>query len=216
LKNWKLYVILDKQLIGSRNIKILTEEVVKGGADVIQLRDKISSARDFIKDAETVRAITRQHGIQFIVNDRIDIAKAVYADGVHLGQSDIPIEKARSILNRFKIIGISCHSAEEALNAQSQGADYIGWGPIFKTSTKINVNEIGVDSIDTIKKLLNIPVVCIGGINMSNIKGLLDRGVKTVAVASAVIFSKDPRIATQEIKNSIVENQHDTVGICPE
>lgn len=216
MKNWKLYVILDKQLIGSRNIKILTNEVVKGGADVIQLRDKTSSARDFLKDAETVRAITRQHGIQFIVNDRIDIAKAVYADGVHLGQSDIPIEKARSILNRFKIIGISCHSVEEALNTQNQGADYIGWGPIFKTSTKINVNEIGVDSIDKIKKLLNIPIVCIGGINMSNIKGLLDRGVKTVAVASAVISSKDPRIATQEIKNSLMENQHDTVGICQE
>lgn len=199
MKNWKLYVILDRELAGDRNLKSLTEEIIGGGADVIQLRDKISTTRVFAKEARLVREITKHSGIQFIVNDRPDIAKAVYADGVHLGQDDLDVGSARAVLGRYGLVGVSCHSIGDALAAKKSGADYIGLGPIFKTATKPALGPLGTGIISDVIKNVDIPVVCIGGINIDNIENILDCGAEIVAAASAIIKSNDPCLATQEI-----------------
>lgn len=211
-----LYVILDKALVRNRDLKRLVEEVIKGGSDVIQLRDKVSPDRTFLKDAQMVRDITKYFGIQFIVNDRVDIAKAVDADGVHLGQDDLPIDKTRSLLGRSKLIGISCHSLRQAITAQQEGASYIGLGSIFRTPTKQDLKVIGVDLINKVKKELKIPIVCIGGINAGNIKELLDAGAEIVAISSAIVASDEPRAVAQEVKNILEAKEDDTIRICQE
>lgn len=215
MKNWKLYAILDKGLAGERSLGKLAEEFIKGGADVIQLRDKVSNGRIFAEEAAGVRKITKYFGVQFIINDRADIAKAVGADGVHLGHADIDIKSARIVLGESRLVGISCHSLEQAIEAEKNGADYIGLGPIFKTATRPELRPVGPGLINDVKKSLRIPVVCIGGINCGNIRVLLDNGAETVAVASAVIKSNDICVVARRIKN-ILERKDDTVRVCQE
>ena len=215
MRNWRLYVVLDKELAGARDLAALALDVIAGGADVVQLRDKISSTRGFLKDAGKIRAITRESHTTLIINDRPDIAKAVDADGVHLGQHDLPLKGARAVLGDFKLIGISCRSLEQALEAESQGADYIGLGPMFKTFTKPDLTPIGYDLVSKLKDCLKIPFVCIGGINITNIEKLFSAGAETVAVAGAIINSKQPRLATQEMVEflNLTKEQNDTVGV---
>ena len=213
MKNWRLYAILDKTLAGKTDLIWLAGELITGGADVIQLRDKVSNACDFLNTAKRMRDITRSHDVTFIVNDRVDIASASYADGVHLGQEDLSIEHARSILGKYKLVGISCHSLGQALRAAKEGADYIGLGPIFKTTTKPSIAPIGLSIVPEVRKSLGIPVVCIGGVTASNVTTLLDTGAETVAVASAIIKSNKPSRAAREIKH-ILEKRYDAVGVC--
>jgi len=210
LKNWGLYVILDRELAGERDLIQLACDIAEGGADVIQLRDKTSNSLTYFKNAEVVREVTRHLGAQFIINDRVDIAKSVAADGIHLGQDDLPISETRAILGKYGIIGKSCHSLEQAIKAQEEGADYIGLGPIFKTSTKPYLNAIGVSLIKEVKKSITIPFVCIGGINSSNIEEVISAGAKAVAVASAIVCADNAIKTTKEIKGCL----NDAVRIC--
>ena len=165
----------------------MTLKVLIAGVKWVQYRDKEKSRREIYEEAIRLRKLTKDFNAVFIVNDHADIALAVDADGVHLGQDDLPIEEARKIMGRDKIIGISTHSLERAIDAEKEGADYIGFGPVFRTTTKDAGMPKGTDMLQKIKKHVQIPVVAIGGINIENIRLVLDTGVDAVAVASAIL-----------------------------
>ena len=159
----------------------------KGGADVVQLRMKGASARDMLDQAREMKSISDEFTGLFIVNDRVDIAMLADADGVHLGQSDIPLAEARKLLGDDRLIGISVHSVEEARIAEDGGADYISVGSIFATSTKPDaIQQIGLDMVFMISQEVDMPLVAIGGINLGNIPETMRAGADCVAVASAI------------------------------
>ncbi len=168
-----------------------TEEMVLkilgAGIRWVQYREKEKSRMDIYEESLRIRNITQQYNAVFIVNDHTDIALAVNAEGVHLGQDDLPVVEARKILGGNKIIGISTHNIEQAINAEKDGADYIGFGPIFPTQTKNAGKPRGIDMLRQVKTRVNIPVVAIGGINHGNVKSVIETGVDAVAVASAIL-----------------------------
>jgi thiamine-phosphate pyrophosphorylase len=161
--------------------------VLKTGVKWIQYREKNKTRREMYEDSVRIRGLTRDYQAVFIVNDYADIALSVDADGVHLGQEDLPLRKARNIMGREKIIGISTHNVEQAIAAEKEGADYIGFGPVFHTTTKDAGNPKGTDMLREIKKQVRIPVVAIGGINLGSLKSVLDTGIDAVAVSSAIL-----------------------------
>jgi len=179
--------------------------VISGGATVIQVREKASSTLSFLNRAIKMRKIIGKKAF-FIVNDRVDIAIASGADGVHLGQEDLPIAFARKIMGEDKIIGISTHSIEQAQKAEKEGADYVAVGPIFSTQTKPNSGPPkGVEIISEVKRKVNIPVVAIGGINRENVGEVIRAGADGVAVISAVFKEKDVGLATCQLYEEIQE-----------
>jgi thiamine-phosphate pyrophosphorylase len=165
----------------------MTLKVLRAGLKWVQYRDKEKSRREIYEEAIRLRKLTKDFNAVLIVNDYADIALAVDADGVHLGQDDLPIRETRKIMGSNKIIGISTHSLEQAKEAEKDGADYIGFGPIFHTVTKNVGSPKGTDMLQEIKRHVQIPVIAIGGINLENIKLVLDTGVDAVAVASAIL-----------------------------
>ncbi|MCM8787549.1 MAG: thiamine phosphate synthase [Candidatus Omnitrophica bacterium] len=190
-KNFKLegfYFILDASFV-KRDIFKLTKKAIETGIKIVQYRNKIDSTKKTYNDALILRKICKN--VFFIINDRIDIALAVGADGIHIGQYDLPINIARKILGKDKIIGLSTHSIKEAILAKKSGADYISVGPIFKTSTKPNLTPIGIDLLKKIKSRVDIPIVAIGGINLDNVKEVLACGVGSFCAISA-IFKGNP------------------------
>lgn len=203
VRDFKLYVIVDRNAVGRRDLIYVAREAIAGGADVIQLRDKDATVEDLIKVGRALRKLTYKSDVLFIVNDRTDIAKAVDADGVHLGQDDLPIKIARSILGRHKIIGLSTHSISQAEEAQRKGADYIGVGPIFATPTKPEYKAVGVDLIRKVKGKIKIPFVAIGGIDESNLGKVLTAGASRIAVVRAVCGAKNIRRAARNLKERL-------------
>lgn len=183
-----LYLITDRKISGIDHEEI-AERALKGGLRIIQLREKEMPERELLSVALRLREITRRWGTLFIINDHVDIARASDADGVHLGQDDLPVYVAREILGDKKIIGVSTHSIEEAVQAQSSKADYIGFGPIFHTETKNSSTPLGTDIIRDLKKKIYIPVVAIGGINLDNLPDVINAGADAVAVISAIARS---------------------------
>lgn len=165
----------------------MTLKVLRAGVRCVQYRDKDRSRREIYGEADRLRRLTRKFNAVFIVNDYADIALGVDADGVHLGQDDLPIKEARKIMGREKIIGISTHSLEQAVIAEQEGADYIGFGPVFHTITKDAGRPKGTDMLREIKSKVRIPLVAIGGINIENVRLVFDTGVDAVAVASAIL-----------------------------
>ena len=176
ISDFGVYVITSKD-----HVKI-AEEACAGGARIVQYRDKDSKRYEMLKVAEDIRAITKEYNVLFIVNDFIDIALLSKADGVHLGQDDIPLLKAREITPDNFIIGISTHSLLQAVEAENRGADYIGIGPVFSTPTKKTYKPIGLSIVKEVLINVNIPVVAIGGLNLENIEDLLRIGVKNAAM----------------------------------
>jgi len=203
--NLTLYIITDSHLIEEEDFERKIKEVVSNGANVIQLREKNLPLTPFLKRAIKMRKIIpSKKKTLFIVNDRVDIAVASQADGVHLGQEDFPLKDARKILGEDKIIGISTHSLKEAIEAEKEGADYIAIGPIFPTSTKANAGlPRGTEIISQIKEAVNIPVVAIGGINEGNVERVLRAGADGVAVISAIFKEKDAGLATRNFYKKI-------------
>lgn len=201
----RLYVITDEKIGLGRSHSILAEEALKGGATVIQLRDKEKSGRELYRIGLKIRELTRQYRALFIVNDRLDIALAVGADGVHLGTEDLPISVVRRMTSKNFIIGASVSSPEEALLAEKEGADYISAQSIFETSSKENVKVIGIEGLKSIIRVSSLPVIGIGGINKENVKDVIKAGAKGVAVISAVVSKEDVRGATEELRKLIDE-----------
>lgn len=180
-----LYVIIDRELLGGRDIVGFAEKLISSGIRIIQYRDKVSPLENSLK--------LKKLGIPvLIINDYPDIAREVDANGVHLGRQDMRIAQARAILGKDKIIGRSTHNLQQALEAQEQGADYIGIGPVFHTDTKKGLAPIGLDVVKEVVKKVTIPVVAIGGITEENLDAVLATGVKRVAVASAALKENFP------------------------
>jgi len=186
LKKSLLYVILDKEICGLQ-FRLISESLAKNlGLGIIQLRDKLSSKKSILREALLLQRLFFNTKTLFIVNDYLEIAKIVDCDGVHLGQDDTPIEIARKVLGRDKIIGISCHNLKQALRAQKYGADYIGIGPVFTTPAKPEYKAIGLNLIKKLNDKIKIPFFLIGGINLNNTNRVLSAGAKRIAVCRAI------------------------------
>ena len=188
LKLPQIYPITDTRLSGLSHFEQV-ERLIAGGAEIIQLRDKHSSPRDFYASAEKAVSVARQNGVKIIVNDRVDIALALNADGVHLGQDDMPPKEARLILGETAIIGLSTHTVEQVRVASVSPLDYIAIGPIFQTQTKENPDAVvGLDGLRKIREIIpNMPLVAIGGINEGNLLSVLDAGADAVAMIGAIV-----------------------------
>jgi thiamine-phosphate pyrophosphorylase len=198
-----LYPVTCERLSAGRSNFDLLEASIRGGAKIIQLREKELTARDLYRMARAFRKVTAEAGVLLIINDRIDIALAVDADGVHLGQEDLPLSAARRIAPEL-LIGISSHSREEALKAQEEGADYVNIGPIFLTRTKEGVNRfLGPEAIPGIAAGLEIPFTVMGGINGGNIGKVVSQGARRVAVGTAVTMADDMAGAVAALRESI-------------
>ncbi|AZN41131.1 thiamine phosphate synthase [Paenibacillus albus] len=191
MKEFRLYAITAEQFHPNRELIEVMEEAIIGGADIIQLRDKTSGREELLRKAQALRELTRKHGVTFIVNDHIDIALEVDADGIHLGQNDLSLEEARKLVGN-KIIGISTHAIEEARLAEAQGADYIGVGPVFRTATKVDVvDPVSVSYVREVAAEIRIPFVAIGGIKLNNVDEVLAAGATRVCAVSEIVGSDD-------------------------
>ncbi|MGN0633109.1 MAG: thiamine phosphate synthase [Oscillospiraceae bacterium] len=198
--NYTLYICTDSGLMSSETVEESVKAVLKGGASVIQLREKNASSRKLFELAARVKEITDSYGVPLIINDRVDIALAVNADGVHLGQSDLPCTVARRILGEDKIIGITAPTVEAAVKAQADGADYIGVGAMFVTSTKSDAKPNTRENLAAIRAAVDIPIVIIGGIKRTNVLEFSGMGINGAAVISDMIADKDPENAAREMR----------------
>jgi thiamine-phosphate pyrophosphorylase len=194
-----LYVILDRQFLAGRDVSEIARQVTEGGAKVIQLRDKQSKKRDLLLVAQKLNELCIRAGVLFIMNDYLDLALAVDADGLHIGQEDLPLHVVRRELPIDKIVGCSVTTAVQATKAQNEGADYIAVGSMFPTTTKKEAIVVGVDMVRELKRIISTPVVAIGGINQNNVGEVVVAGADAVAVVSAVLGEKDVKGAVQKL-----------------
>lgn len=200
-----LYPVTDQALsLGRSDLEVL-EGLIAGGAGIVQLREKHLSPKEYFQTAQAFRKRTSQAGMLLIINDHLDVALACGADGVHLGQDDLPLETARRIAPKL-IIGVSTHNLEEALKAQEQGADYVNIGPIFATKTKeVSMAPLGPEMIKKISPRLHIPFTVMGGISESNIGQVLEAGARKIAVVTAVTKSKEISRTVKDLRKLIME-----------
>lgn len=204
--DYSLYVVTDRNLMSCESVEESVEKAILGGAGIIQLREKGLTSRQFYETALKVKEICKRLGAVFVINDRMDIAMAVDADGVHLGQKDLPVDVARKILGKDKLIGASTATVEEAKEAERLGADYIGVGAMFSTGTKKDTRSVTPELLKEICSAVNIPAVAIGGLNLERVKVLKGTGVRGAAVVSAVVAKEDIKKAAEDMKREILKN----------
>jgi thiamine-phosphate pyrophosphorylase len=195
--NYNLYLVTDREVLKGRDLCVSVEQAIQGGATLVQLREKDVSSLEFYRIALEVKNITDRYNVPLIINDRLDIAMAVDAAGVHLGQSDLTCEVARKILGDEKIVGVSATTLGEALAAEKDGADYIGVGAMYSTQTKTDACLVTIETLAKIKKYCTIPVVAIGGINENNFIPLKDTGIDGLAIVSAILGKESIKEAAQ-------------------
>jgi len=199
-----LYVILDVDICAScGDIVEIARKTILGGADILQLRAKKSSDREILKIGQAIKNLLHKSKALFVLNDRADLAQALDADGMHLGQQDLPVKDARRILGKDKIIGVSTHSVSQAQEAEKLGADYIAIGPIFATATKPDLAPLGTQSISQVKDKIKIPFVAIGGIDLNNLDEVSSAGAKGVAVCRAIITAGDVFKAARKFRERL-------------
>ena len=196
----RLYAVTDSAWLNGRSLAEVVREAIEGGATVVQYREKNKGYEDMLKEAREVCAVCREYGVPFIMNDSVEIAIAVDADGVHLGLDDGDLKAARELLGEGKIIGASTHNVQEALSAQAQGADYLGCGAVFGSTTKTDISSITPEILAQVTSAVQIPVVAIGGINRDNISKLNGCSLAGAAVVSAIFAQKDIRAAAKEMR----------------
>ncbi len=202
--DYSLYLVTDRSLSKGRSTAEIVAAAVAGGVSCIQLREKSCGTREFLNEALALQPLLKSRNIPLIINDRLDIALAIEADGVHLGQSDMPIGMARKIAGTSLIIGISAESVEDALRAEQQGADYIGISPVFSTPTKTDTAPpLGLEGVRQIRALVDIPLVGIGGIQLDNAESVIAAGADGIAVVSAIVSAADPAGASKKLKTLI-------------
>ncbi len=189
--DYTLYLCTDSGLMSCNTVEESVELAILGGCSIVQLREKNASSLELFQLAKRVKQVTDKYNVPLIINDRLDICQAVDAAGVHLGQSDLPCREARRILGADKLIGVSAALPEEAAKAQADGADYLGVGAVFTTSTKTNTRPVTPETIRAIRQAVTIPFVVIGGVNPQNITKLYGLGINGAAVISAVIAQPD-------------------------
>jgi thiamine-phosphate diphosphorylase len=198
-----LYAVTDSKWLNGRTLPDVVEEAIAGGVTFIQLREKKLSREEFVSLAKEVKKVTDRYRVPFIINDDVEVAREVDADGVHVGQNDTSVEDARRVLGPDKIIGVSAHNVEEALAAQEKGADYLGAGAAFITSTKLDASALSRDTLRAICQAVSIPVVAIGGINADNILELKGTGIDGVAVVSAVFAAENVKAAAEDLARKV-------------
>jgi len=194
-----LYVIIDTQTLNKRNPVEIANQAIYGGAKTIQLRDKILSKKDLLPVAQELKNLCAEHDVLFIVNDYLDLALATDADGLHLGQNDLPIKEARKLIPMDKILGCSTTTVDQATIAESDGADYVAVGSIYPTSSKETITVVGLEILSQIRQAVNLPIVAIGGISKDNVSEVLSAGADSVAVISAVLRAGDAEEASRQL-----------------
>ncbi len=195
-----LYLVTDKSDDVEKFLNTI-EEAIKGGVSVVQIREKTAETLDFYNLALQVKEITTKYNVPLIINDRVDVALAIDADGVHVGQSDMPCDVTRKLIGEDKILGVSAATIEEAKKAEKDGADYIGTGAVFPTKTKDDAPKITKKDLKDVVDSINIPVVAIGGITPDNAHELKDTGIAGLSVVSAIMSAENPKKASEELLN---------------
>lgn len=199
-----LYLVTDSSYHTEESFLRTVEEALRGGVTLLQLREKEKSAREYMELAGKVKEICGRYGVPLLIDDRVDVAAAVGAAGVHVGQSDIPVAAARKILGPDKIVGATAKTVEQALEAWRQGADYLGVGAIYPTTTKVKTILTKVSTLKEICGAVPIPVNAIGGLNAGNMDVLEGSGIAGICVVSAIMKSEDPRRTAEELKEGVI------------
>lgn len=205
--DYTLYLVTDVELMSSPTIEDSVEQAVRGGCTLIQLREKTASSRDFYETAMKVRAVTTRLGVPLIINDRVDIALAVDADGVHIGQGDLPVNVVRRMIGPNRIAGVSAGNLSEALAAVDAGADYLGIGAMFTTGTKDDAEITSMEELHRIRQAVALPIVVIGGINKQTVPQFWGTGINGLAVVSAIVAQTDVAGAARELKAMFLEGR---------
>ncbi|WP_305514789.1 MULTISPECIES: thiamine phosphate synthase [unclassified Methanobrevibacter] len=198
--NLSLYLVTDENDDEEKFLKTI-EDAINGGVSVVQIREKTKDTLDFYNLALKVKEITAKYNVPLIINDRVDVALAIDADGVHIGQSDMPCDVTRKLVGPNKIVGVSAATIDEAKKAEKDGANYIGTGAVFPTATKDDAPKITKKDLKEIVESINIPVVAIGGITLDNASELTNTGIKGLSVVSAIMSSDNPRESAEKLLN---------------
>lgn len=202
-KSLLLYAITGGLNIDRQSLYTKTEEAIKGGATIVQLREKNLNYVDFLSEASEIQKLCDKYKIPFVINDNTDIAKEIECDGVHIGQDDMSVSEARQLLGNDKIIGVSVQNVKQAIKAEDEGADYLGVGAIFQTKSKDDAENVSTDTLKRICQSVTIPVVAIGGITKDNVALLKDKGICGVAVISEIFCATDVKNAAKELKSKV-------------
>jgi thiamine-phosphate pyrophosphorylase len=198
-----LYAVTDRTWLGKQTLYEQVEETLKGGSTFIQLREKNLEEEKFLLEAKEIQALCKKYKVPFVINDNVLLAKEIDADGVHVGQSDMEAGSVRTLLGPNKVIGVSAQTVEQALLAQSKGADYLGVGAVFPTGSKADAQDVSLETLKEICEAVDIPVIAIGGITKDNVEQLKDSGIVGIAVISALFAQKDIYKATKELKEKV-------------
>lgn len=197
--DYRLYLVTDRELMSTPTLELAVQQAVDGGTTLIQLREKTLSSLEFYRTAVSIKRLTDDHRIPLIINDRVDLALAVDAAGVHVGQDDLPPSVVRRIIGNDKILGVSVASVAEAINARQDGADYLGVGAMFPTGTKTDAGLVTMDELKRIRAAVSLPIVVIGGINQRTAPFFSGTGIDGIAVVSALIAAADIARAGKEL-----------------
>lgn len=200
-KSLQLYAITDSHWLNGRTLYSVVKESLEGGVTFLQLREKELDEEHFLEEARELQKLCREYQVPFVINDNVDIAAAINADGVHVGQSDMEAGDVRAKLGPDKIIGVTAKTVEQAVLAQERGADYLGVGAVFHTDSKADAKEISFDTLKDICKAVSIPVIAIGGITEENVRELAGSGICGIAVISAIYAQRDIKKAAENLKN---------------
>lgn len=200
-KNLQLYAITDSHWLNGRTLYSVVKESLEGCVTFLQLREKELDEEHFLEEARELQKLCREYQVPFVINDNVDIAAAINADGVHVGQSDMEAGDVRAKLGPNKIIGVTAKTVEQAVLAQERGADYLGVGAVFHTDSKADAKEISFDTLKDICKAVSIPVIAIGGITEENVRELAGSGICGIAVISAIYAQRDIKKAAENLKN---------------
>lgn len=198
--DYSLYLVTDRELMNASSLDVAVEAAVRGGCTVVQLREKSASSREFLECALRVKRATDRHGVPLIVNDRVDIALAVDAAGVHVGQSDLPLGTVRELVGSDRIVGVSASTYEEAVEAAAGGADYLGVGAMYATDTKSEAELTSMEELRRICRDVSIPIVVIGGINLGRLPDFAGVGIDGIAVVSAILAQPDIEAAARGLQ----------------
>lgn len=208
--DYSLYLVTDRDLMSTATLEEAVEQAIHGGCTLVQLREKTASSLEFYRTAVRVKEITDRYGVPLIINDRVDIALAARADGVHVGQSDLPAPEVRRIIGKDRIVGVSVSSLEEALRAQRDGADYLGVGAMYATGTKTDAELVRMEELHRIKNRVPLPAVVIGGINETTLPDFRGTEIDGIAVVSALIGAEDIAGEARKLKQLFLQTKGET------